>query len=107
MAVSFGRKRVVVRGATDVGMDGPRARRRRLAVQRQPVETVFEDRVDVAIRPRAGGERTGTRGVESLGPVLLRQPQNAQARAIALLGMGPALEQRLDERLGVPPDGGA
>jgi len=64
MAVSFGSKRFVVRGAADVGMHGPRARRGGLAVQRQTVQAVFEDRLDVAIGPRAGGERTGARGVE-------------------------------------------
>ena len=61
----------------------------------------------MAIRPRAGRERAGARGIEPVRAMLLRQPQDAQARAIALLGMGPALEQRLDERLGVAPDRGA
>ena len=88
-------------------MHGPRARRRGLRVQGQTVQAVFEDRLDVTIRPRAGGDRPGAGGVEPFGPVLLRQPQDAQARAIALLGMGPALEQGLDERFGVAPDGGA
>ena len=86
-------------------MHGPRAQRHGLAVQGQTVETVFENRFDVAIRPRASGERTGTRGVESLGPVLLRQPEDPETGAIALLRMGPALKQGLDERLGVAPDG--
>ena len=85
---------MVVGGPADVGMHGPRARRRGLVVQGQTVQAVFEDRLDVAIRPRAGGERAGARGVEPLGAVLLRQPQDAQAGAIALLGMRPALEQR-------------
>ncbi|MEO8257268.1 MAG: hypothetical protein ABI868_07975 [Acidobacteriota bacterium] len=37
----------------------------------------------MTIRARAGGERTGARGVKPLGAVLLRQPENAQARPIA------------------------
>ena len=68
---------------------------------------MFENRLDVAIRPRARGHRPGAGGVEPLGTVLLRQAQDAQARAIALLGMGPALKEGLDERFGVAPDGGA
>ena len=88
-------------------MHGPRAGRRGLDVQGQTVQAVFEDRLDVAIRPRPGGERPSAGGVESLGPVLLRQPQDAQTRAIALLGMGTTLEQGLDQRLGVAPDGRA
>ena len=56
-----------------------------------------------ALTDSAGGERTAARGVEPFRTVLLRQSQNAQARAIALLGMGPALEQGLDERFGVAP----
>ena len=102
-AVSFGIRRLVVGGPADVGMQRPRDRRRGLGVQGQTVQAVFENRLDVAIRPRAGGDRAGAGGVEPLGAVLLRQAEDAQARAIALLGMGPALEKGLDERFGVAP----
>ena len=68
-------------------MQRSRARRRGRVVQGQTVQAVFEDRLDVAIRPRAGGDRPGAGGVKPLGPMLLRQAQDAQARAIALFGM--------------------
>jgi len=68
------------------------------------IETVFEDRSDRTDRARLdhGAARAG-----SLQPRLavgLLQPEDAQAGAEALLGMGAIGHHRLQERLGRRPD---
>ena len=70
--------------------------------RREPVEAVLQDRLDVPVRPRAGGQGARARRLEPLGAVALAQPQDAEARAVALLGMRPLGEDRLRElrRLG-------
>lgn len=92
----------VVGGAAHIGVERPRFWRRRLGLHGQTVEAVFEDRLDVAIRPRAGHDRAGAGGLEPLGAVPLRQPEEPEAGAIALLRMRAALENRR----GVDRDGG-
>ncbi len=65
---------------------------------------MFQDRLDVAIRPRARRDGTGAGRLESLGAVLLRQAEEPEAGAIALLGMRTALENRRDQRFRVATD---
>ena len=78
--------------------------RRRSSAGGQPVEAVLQDRLDVAVGARAGGERARARGLEPLVAVALGQPQDAQAGAVALLGVRPLGEDRLDQRAGVRAD---
>ena len=72
--------------------------------QGQSIEAVLEDRVDVTIGARTDTKSAGARGLEALVAVALGEAEEAEARAIALLGMGPALEDGLDQRLGVRAD---
>ena len=58
----------------------------------------------MAIRARAGGDRARARGLEPLGAVALGEAQDAEARAIALLGVRAVGEDRLHQLGGVGPD---
>lgn len=78
-------------------MRGGEMRRRRDAIERLRVEARGEDRFHGAIADRAGVARALTRGVESRRVVAPRQREEGEAAAIALLGMGEACEQPLDE----------
>ena len=49
----------------------------------------------------------GTRALEPRGRVLLGEPHEAEAGAVALLGMGPLLHDRREERGGGGADGRA
>src|SRR5439155_19042952 len=71
----------------------------------ESVEAVLEDRVDVAVGARVDRAGAGAGGLEALGAVALGQAQDAEARAIALLGMRAIRENRLDQRGGVRAEG--
>jgi hypothetical protein len=63
---------------------------------------VLEDRVDVAVGADADRQGAGARGLEARGAVATAEPEQAQAGAIALLGMRTVGEDRAHEggRLG-------
>src|SRR5207247_2331215 len=67
-----------------------------------PAEAVLEERVAVAIGAGLDGAGPGAGRFEPLRAVALGQAQDAEARAIALLGMRTVREDRLDQggRLG-------
>ena len=69
------------------------ARRRRCAI-----ESVLQDRFDVAVRTRSGGKRTRTRGLEPSVAIALGEPQDAEARAVALLGVRSIRQDGFDQR---------
>jgi hypothetical protein len=52
----------------------------------QPVEPVFEDRVDVAVGANADGQGPGTGGLEPGGAIAAAEAEQPQAGAVALLG---------------------
>src|SRR5207247_10699561 len=98
---------VVVAAAADVLVEqqlaGLTGRRRLL--RRLTVETVLEDRVDVAVGARAGAKRSRARCLEPLATVAFLQAQNSQAGAVALLGVGAVGKDRLHQRRGLRPHG--
>ncbi len=63
-----------------------------------------QDRLDVAIRPCARRDGAGAGRLESRGAVPLRQAEEPEAGAIALLRMRTALENRRDQRFRVAAD---
>src|SRR5712691_755191 len=71
----------------------------------EPVEPVLQDRVDMAIGAGLDGAGAGTGGLEPLRAVALGEAQDAEARAIALLGMRTIRENRLHQRGGLRADG--
>ena len=64
---------------------------------RQPVEAMFEDRVDMPVGARADGDGPGTGGLQAGVAIALGEPQDAEAGAVALLGVRPVGEDSLDE----------
>ena len=72
--------------------------------ERDLIEAVLEDGVDVAIGAGGDTARPGARGFEPRGAVALGQAQDAETGAIALLGMRPVGEDGLDEGRGLGPD---
>src|SRR5438046_1633090 len=70
----------------------------------QPVESVLQDRFDVAIRARGDGERALAGGFEPLIAVALAEAQDAETGTVALLGVGAIGEDRLDQGAGVGTD---
>ena len=70
----------------------------------EAVEAVLEDGVDVAVGAGADGDGAGTGGLEPGLAVALAEPQEAEARAVALLGMRAVREDRLDEGGGLRAD---
>jgi len=73
----------------------------------EPVEAVLEDGVDVTVGASLDSAGAGTSSLQPVRAVALSQPQDAEARAIALLGMGPIRENRLHQRGGLRADGAA
>src|SRR5208282_1962486 len=65
---------------------------------------MFQDRFDVSVGAGAGRHRAGARGLESLSAVALGQPENAEARAVALLGVPALREDRARELPRLGPD---
>ena len=71
---------------------------------RPPVEPVLEDRLDRAVGAGADLEAAIAGRLEPLGAVLARQAQDAEAGAVALLGMRPALQDQRGEHGGARAD---
>ena len=71
-------------------------RRRRLQPG-EAVEAVLEHGVDVAVGAGADGNRAGAGGLQPILAVARAEPQQTEARAVALLGMRTIREDRLDE----------
>src|SRR5229473_1280361 len=84
-AVSIVAPSLVVVPSAQVFVDGREGERRRGLGPRDAVEAVLEDRVDVAIGAGLHGAGARAGRFEPLRTVALGQPQDAQARAIALL----------------------
>src|SRR5919106_5057321 len=74
---------LVVGPATQVFVDGRDGEQRCGRRRREPVEAVLEDRIDVAVGARLGGDGAGARGLKPRRAVALGQAQDAEARAIA------------------------
>lgn len=83
---------------------GERRRRRRHG---EAVEAVLEHGVDVAVGPGPDGDRTGAGRLQSGLAIALAEPEQAEARAVALLGMRTIRENRLDEGGGLRANGSA
>src|SRR5688572_10250619 len=96
---------LVVVPPAHVFVDGGEGELRRGGGRGEPVEAVLEDRIDVAIRARLDRDGAGAGGLEPLRAVALGQAHDAEARAIALLGMRPIRENRLRQRGGLRADG--
>src|SRR5436190_20801036 len=97
---------MVIAGAADVGMVG-----QQLALPcrfgRLPIEPVLEDRLDRAVGTGADIETAIAGRLQPLGAVLARQPQDAEASTVALLGMWPALQDQCGEFGGARPSAAA
>src|SRR5437016_4234906 len=74
--------------------------------QRLAIEAVLENRVDRSVGSGADLEPSFACGLESLDTVLASEPQDAQAGPEALLGMGPAAQDHVDQGGGVRPNDG-
>src|SRR5438045_4474055 len=80
----------VVAGAAEVLVGGVGARRG--SAKRLGVEAVAQDRLDGAIRQCLDRQRPPAGRLDALGAVALGEADDAQAAAIALLGMRPRLQ---------------
>lgn len=67
----------------------------------QLVKFVLENVVDALIRADTSRQGPATGGLQALVGVPFAQPENAQAGAVSLLGMAPALQHSGDELAGV------
>src|SRR5207245_10323832 len=94
-AVSIVAPSLVVVPATEMVGDRREGELRRGRRRGEPVEAVPEDRVDVAVGTRVDRAGAGAGRLEPGRAIALGQPQDAQARAIALLRMRPIREDRL------------
>ena len=94
---------VVLRPA-QVFVGGEERERRRDGRQPEPVQTMFEDRVDMPVGARADGDGAGAGGLEAGGAVAFGETQDAEARAVALLGVRPIGEDGGDEGGGLRAD---
>src|SRR5262245_48064502 len=74
-----------------------------LGGEREAIEAVFEDRVDVPIGARLDGAGARASGFEPGAAVALGEAQDAQAGAIALLGVRAIGEDGADEGGGLGP----
>src|SRR6266702_1555987 len=95
---------VVVVAAADVLVVDGWARRRWLRRRRDAVEVVLEDRLYVPVRAGAHREGAGASRLQPLLAVPLAEPQDPEARAVALLRVAALREDRLGERLRARPD---
>jgi hypothetical protein len=71
---------------------------------RPAIEAGLQDRVDRGVGARADLERALAGGLEPFGRMGAGQPQDAEAGAEALLGMGALAQDRGDQRLGAGAD---
>src|ERR1700677_3629305 len=88
---------MVVARPADVGMED-RGGVRGAPGRRAPIELVVEDGFDGAVGPGADLDGPLGGGFEARGAEGAGEANNAETGAIALLGMGPALEDLLAER---------
>ena len=63
-----------------------------LFLEREPVEPVLQDRLHMAVGAGAGRDGPTTGRLQTLPAVLLRQPQDPQARAVPLFGVAALFE---------------
>src|SRR5881628_1071400 len=103
-ALSIVAPSLVVVPSPEMFVDRREGELRRGCRRREPVEAVLEDRVDVAVGARVDRDGAGAGGLEPRGTIALGQPQDAKARAIALLGMRPIREDRLHQGGGLRAD---
>src|SRR5206468_6813384 len=96
-ALSIGAPSLVVVPSPEMFVDRREGELRRGRGRGESVEAVLEDRVDVAVGARVDRDGAGAGRLEPRGAVALGQPQDAEARAIALLGMRPICEDRLHQ----------
>src|SRR6266508_3371196 len=94
---------VVVAAAADVLVERQRLLRLLLAGQRELVEVVLEHRGDAPGVERPEVQRPRGGPLDSLGRVLLREPQHAEARLEALLRVRLRGHDRLEQRGGLRP----
>ena len=71
----------------------------------EAVEAVLEHGVDVAVGAGADGDGAGAGGLQPGLAIALAEPEEAETRAVALLGMRAVGEDRLDEGGGLRADG--
>src|SRR5271169_2801399 len=88
---------MVVARPADVGMED-RSRVRRARWRGSPIELVVEDGFDGAVGPGADLDGPFSGGLEARHAKGAGKPDDAETGAVALLGMGPALENLLAER---------
>lgn len=74
-------------------------------IEGHAIEAVFEHCFDVSIRAGTNSNRAATGRLDPFRPVLFREAEQAQTRAIALLRVRPTRENLLDESGGVRADG--
>src|SRR5262252_7178777 len=86
----------VVVGATQVLVVAVEAGRT-FGVQRLAVEPGLQDRLDAAVAEGAHRQRPLAGGLHALGAVAVAEPDDAQAGAIALLGMRSRLQDALGQ----------
>src|SRR5258708_6682801 len=80
---------VVVAGSADVAVGRVRGWGGGGAGQRLAVQGVLEDRLDAAVGTGPQAQRPGARGLDPAVAVPPGQADDAQRRAVALLGMRP------------------
>src|SRR5271165_6419266 len=90
---------MVVTGPADVGM-ADRSGVRGAPGRRPPIELVVEDGFDGAVGPGADLDGVLRGRFDARGAVGADETDDAEAGAIALLGMGPGLEDLLAQRRG-------
>src|SRR5579859_2726517 len=69
--------------------------------QRRAIEPGLQDRFDALVGAGAHDERAMTRGLQPLGPVPFAEPHDAEARAVAVLGVRALGDDRGHELLGL------
>ena len=62
----------------------------------EAIEAVLEHGVDMAVGAGTDGDRAGASRFQSVLAIAFAEPEQAEARAVALLGMGTISEDRLD-----------
>ena len=72
--------------------------------QRHPIQALAEHRVDVAVGAGSGHESPSTGGLEPFVAIALCQPQDAETRAVALLGVATFVEDGGHELARARPD---
>lgn len=77
--------------------DGWHGSRRRHAIAWQPVEPGLQDAFDLPHPPDPDEQGPGAGGLEALGGVAFAESEDAEAGAIALLGVPPGVQDVADE----------